>query len=78
MTTPLSEYKQASADIWRFFQAHMPPHDTDEFWDEAVKTADALYEKYRDSGVEHYTRKYIVLILDELGRMQKHDRQRDI
>lgn len=60
----MDEYKKASKDVWAFFQKHFKNAD----WDAAVKEVSDIGRKYENTEVEEYTRAYLVVVMNELGR----------
>ena len=56
------------ADIWNFHKQYYQVSDSDEYWEMAVKDANALYKKYDDS---KFAKSLVMAVMDELERKAK-------
>lgn len=61
------------ADIWNFHKRYYEVSNSDEYWEAAVKDANALYKKYSDS---KFAKSLVMAVMDELERRSKEERAR--
>lgn len=65
-TILLTEYREASADVWRWFKSNL---DFD--WDKILESGDELIEKYQGKAVEGYVMEYVVILTQEIAKIEK-------
>lgn len=59
------------ADIWNFHKRYYEVSDSNDYWEAAVKDANALYKKYNDS---KFAKSLVMAVMDELERKAKEAR----
>lgn len=82
-TTLDASFKNASADIWRWFVKWMekgPENFKTAEWEEESHEIESIWRKYTDTPAQHYAERYAQICHAELTRCfdkaeREHDRQ---
>lgn len=52
-------------EFWSLCQKYWIPEDTDEYWEDVVKTTDDFYKKYKDTN-DTFARKIVLAFVETL------------
>lgn len=66
-----SVYWTLYADIVNFHRRYAEIREDDEYWQQVVDEASALYKKYENVSEKEFAKQLILTVLDELERIYK-------
>ena len=62
----LKQHHDIIQDAWQLFKSHSDIQDTDEYWEQLVNEATAIYEKHKTQ----FAKDLMIAVLNELERMR--------